>query len=88
MPVIAAVEIVGDGPGRVRLVPIADYSGESIGAFVATTVSCLLDVASGIGGGSGMAEARIQGCERDPSPSLSSIGSAIPSSRPGDRRPP
>ena len=39
MPVIAAVEIVGDGPGRVRLAPIADYSAESIGGFVATNVA-------------------------------------------------
>jgi hypothetical protein len=39
MPVIAAVEIVGDGPGRVRLAPIADYSAESIRAFVATNVA-------------------------------------------------
>jgi hypothetical protein len=39
MPVIAAVEIGGDGPGRVRLAPIADYSAESIGGFVATTVA-------------------------------------------------
>jgi transposase-like protein len=40
MPVIAAVEIVGDGPGRVRLAPIADYSAESIRAFVATNIAC------------------------------------------------
>ena len=39
MPVIAAVEIVGDGPGRVRLAPIAGYSAESIGGFVATNVA-------------------------------------------------
>jgi hypothetical protein len=39
MPVIAAVEIVGDGPGRLRLAPIADYSAESIRAFVATNVA-------------------------------------------------
>ena len=30
MAVIAAVEIVRDGPGRLRLAPIADYSTESI----------------------------------------------------------
>jgi len=40
MPVIAAVEIVGDGPGRLRLAPIADYSAESIRAFVATNIAC------------------------------------------------
>jgi predicted RNA-binding Zn-ribbon protein involved in translation (DUF1610 family) len=39
MPVIAAVEIVGDGPGRVRLAPIADYSAESIRGFAATNVA-------------------------------------------------
>jgi hypothetical protein len=40
MPVIAAVEIIGDGPGRLRLAPIADYSAESIRAFVATNIAC------------------------------------------------
>ena len=40
MPVIAAVEIVGDGPGRLRLAPIADYSAESIRAFVAANIAC------------------------------------------------
>jgi hypothetical protein len=40
MPVIAAVEIVGDGPGRLRLAPIADYSAESIRAFVANNIAC------------------------------------------------
>ena len=40
MPVIAAVEIVGDGPGRLRLAPIADYSADSIRAFVATNIAC------------------------------------------------
>ncbi len=40
MPVIGAVEIVGDGPGRLRLAPIADYSAESIRAFVATNIAC------------------------------------------------
>lgn len=40
MPVIAAVEIVGDGPGRLRLAPIADYSAESIRAFAATNIAC------------------------------------------------
>ena len=40
MAVIAAVEIVGDGPGRLRLAPIADYSAESIRAFVATNIAC------------------------------------------------
>lgn len=39
MPVIAAVEIVGDGPGRLRLAPIADYSAESIRGFAATNVA-------------------------------------------------
>ena len=39
MPVIAAVEIVGDGPGRLRLAPIADSSAASIGAFVATNIA-------------------------------------------------
>jgi hypothetical protein len=38
MPVIAAVEIVGDGPGRLRLAPIADDSAASLGAFVAANV--------------------------------------------------
>jgi len=36
---VEVVEIVGDGPGRVRLAPIADYSAESIRAFVATNVA-------------------------------------------------
>jgi predicted RNA-binding Zn-ribbon protein involved in translation (DUF1610 family) len=40
MPVIAAVEIIGGGPGRLRLAPIADYSAESIRAFVATNIAC------------------------------------------------
>ena len=39
MPVIAAVELVGDGPGRAQLAPIAGYSAESIGGFVATNVA-------------------------------------------------
>ncbi len=40
MPVIGAVEIIGDGPGRLRLAPIADYSAESIRAFVAANIAC------------------------------------------------
>jgi transposase-like protein/predicted RNA-binding Zn-ribbon protein involved in translation (DUF1610 family) len=39
MAVIAAVEIVGDGPGRVRLATLADYSANSIDAFVAANVA-------------------------------------------------
>lgn len=39
MAVIAAVEIIGDGPGRLRLAPIADYSAESIRAFVAANIA-------------------------------------------------
>jgi hypothetical protein len=39
MPVIAAVEIVGDGPGRIRLAPISDFSAESIRSFVAANIA-------------------------------------------------
>jgi hypothetical protein len=39
MAVIAAVEIVGDGPGRLRA-PITDYSAESIRGFVTTKIVC------------------------------------------------
>ena len=34
MLVIGAVEIAGNGPGRIRLAPIADFSAESIHAFI------------------------------------------------------
>ncbi len=40
MAVIGAVEIVGDGPGRLRLAPIAAYSAERIRAFVAANIAC------------------------------------------------
>ena len=40
MAVIAAVEIVDDGPGRLRLAPIADYSAASVRAFTAANVAC------------------------------------------------
>lgn len=39
MAVIGAVEIVGDGPGRIRLAPIADFSAESLHAFIAANVA-------------------------------------------------
>jgi len=39
MLVIGAVEIVGKGPGRIRLAPIADYSAESIHAFMAANLA-------------------------------------------------
>ena len=38
MPVIGAVEILGKGPGRIRLAPIADYSAQSIHSFIASNV--------------------------------------------------
>ena len=39
MLVIGAVEIVGKGPGRIRLAPIADYSAASIHAFMAANLA-------------------------------------------------
>lgn len=39
MAVIGAVEIIGNGPGRIRLAPIADYSATSLHAFIAATVA-------------------------------------------------
>ena len=39
MPVIAAVEIVGNGPGRLRLAPIADYSADTVRAFTAANIA-------------------------------------------------
>src|SRR4051794_20504399 len=37
--IAGAVEIVGEGPGRVRLAVIADYSAATLGAFVAGNVA-------------------------------------------------
>ena len=37
--IAGAVEIKGKGPGRARLAVIGDYSGESLGGFVAATVA-------------------------------------------------
>jgi ISXO2-like transposase domain len=37
--IAGAVEIVGKGPGRARLGVIGDYSGESLGGFVAAAVA-------------------------------------------------
>src|SRR4051794_19733266 len=37
--IAGAVEIVGEGPGRVRLTVIADYSAATLGAFVAGNVA-------------------------------------------------
>jgi hypothetical protein len=37
--IAGAVEIVGKGPGRVRLAVIGDYSGESLSGFVAAVVA-------------------------------------------------
>ena len=39
MAVIGAVEIVGNGPGRIRLAPIANYSAASLHAFIAANVA-------------------------------------------------
>ena len=39
MLVIGAVEIVGKGPGRIRLAPIADYSAAAIHAFMAANLA-------------------------------------------------
>ncbi len=39
IPVIGAVETGGDGPGRIRLAPIADYSAQSIHAFIAANLA-------------------------------------------------
>ena len=39
MPMVAALEIVGNGPGRLRLAPIVDYSAASLGAFVGANVA-------------------------------------------------
>ncbi len=39
MAVIGAVEIVGNGPGRIRLAAIADFSAASLHAFIAANVA-------------------------------------------------
>jgi hypothetical protein len=37
--IAGAVEIVGEGPGRIRLAAIDDYSAAALGAFVAATIA-------------------------------------------------
>jgi hypothetical protein len=39
LPIAGAVEIVGEGPGRIRLAAIDDYSAAALGGFVAATIA-------------------------------------------------
>jgi hypothetical protein len=62
LPIAGAVEIRGEGPGRIRLAVIGDYSAASLGGFVAGNIAAGSTVASD--GWSGYA--RLKDVKHDP----------------------